>query len=302
MRVDIIGKGAIGLLLTHTLQQTGHEVQLLVKETQKMGFTFTDIAGESYHLSPEQIPHESISQAAVNAELVIVPTKSFHVIDALNMWRERIAPNIPILILCNGIGVEQDVLRQYPNNPVIRGITNRAALKTSPRTVTETGKGNITLGWLRQPAEVKKWQQVISQMLDDPLWQPDIFPALWQKVAINSVINPLTALHDISNGDLALPQYQSIIKPLIGEIATLFDALQLPISEQELTDIITSVIANTAANYSSMHQDVHHHKPTEVDYILAPLLAEAQKRQIEMPHIKELYQQVQALAHRTHQD
>ena len=134
-----------------------------------------------------------------------------------------------------------------------------------------------------------------SKILEDCHWFDDIRLPLWQKLAINCVINPLTTVHNIKNGELLKPQYRSAIESLLEEFFLVTDAEKLPLEKAQITKQVWSVIKKTADNYSSMHQDVMHNRKTEIDYINGCLLALAAKYNIDVKFNQSLVTEIKKL-------
>lgn len=308
MQADIVGKGAIGLLLASDLIASGCACRLLLREAHPKPFEVIRLSDKTIKVQVPQLTPDAKSTSHTPADVLILPVKSFQVAEALRQWQWRIGPDTIIVILCNGIGLEQIICDMLPHNPVVRGTTSRAALKNSATQVQETGNGDTLLGWLNTGSlsagndkatdtavHQAKIQDRLSSILSGARWQEDIDVILWKKVAINAVINTLTSIHDIPNGRLSEPVYQPDITELLTEIATLFLAMKLPLSQSELTDTVARVIINTAENYSSMHQDIVTKQRTEIDYITGQLLSQADNYGIMMPRNRQLYQQIKAL-------
>lgn len=57
----------------------------------------------------------------------------------------------------------------------------------------------------------------------------------------------------------------------------------------ELTEYIYSIIHNTSDNYSSMLQDIRHHRRTEIDYITGFLIIKARAHGLSTPENDRLY-------------
>lgn len=55
------------------------------------------------------------------------------------------------------------------------------------------------------------------------------------------------------------------------------------------------MIQLTASNYSSMHQDIHHGRQTEIEAITGYLLSRAAKYSIATPANKAIYRQLKSL-------
>ena len=78
---------------------------------------------------------------------------------------------------------------------------------------------------------------------------------------MSCVLNPLTALHSCRNGE-ALPGREDTCRAVCAEIASLDDC---PCAAANLEEAIYQCVAENAANYSSMYQDVAAGRRTEVD-------------------------------------
>ena len=200
-------------------------------------------------------------------------------------WRATTQRRPTHLLLHNGAGTEEQVLKTLPNNPVLRMTTSQAALKLNNNEITETGFGTSQAGWLRAPEGTQKTviENWCNQVMADCEWFVDIRLPIWQKLAINCVINPLTAIHNIKNGVLSQPQFQMDIKVLLKEFFTVSEAEQIPLDKDKITQQVKTVINKTAENYSSMHQDVAMGRKTEIDFINGYLLSCAAKRNIPLP-------------------
>tara|TARA_Y100000748_G_C15265218_1_gene398391 strand:- start:207 stop:587 length:381 start_codon:yes stop_codon:yes gene_type:complete len=115
---------------------------------------------------------------------------------------------------------------------------------------------------------------------------------LRHKLAINAVINPLTALYRCRNGELVTnPDYRRHLQLLAAEIAGLYTFLNWSLPWNLLTQA-EQVATATAANQSSTLQDVLQQRPTELPYINGYLLAQAEQHEYALPHCAELMTQL----------
>ena len=105
----------------------------------------------------------------------------------------------------------------------------------------------------------------------------DLLQVQLEKVAINAVVNPLTALLDLPNGALlynnALSKVQRL---LLAEISLVLRSLpeleavpnvRMRFSPERLETLVVGVAGKTAQNSSSMREDVRKGRATEVEYI-----------------------------------
>ena len=117
----------------------------------------------------------------------------------------------------------------------------------------------------------------------------------WLKLAINCVINPITALENIDNGQLLNDRFQAQIKALIHEIVAVAAFENITFNVDELLAIVLNVAEKTARNSSSMRSDILQKRKTEIDYINGYVVAVANKMAFSVPENKKLLQQVKAL-------
>lgn len=282
---SIIGKGAIGSLIAAKCQQLGLPVNMWWRSGLAEKHTVQLLDASQQHLFPSQ-PEKT--------ELLILPTKAWQVKDALRQYEKYLTEQTTIVLLHNGIGTEEDTLRCFPDNPILRMTTSQAALKISTTQVNETGQGTTQAGWLRETTakkkvEIENW---FNQVMSDCYWFDDIRIPLWQKLAINCVINPLTAIHDIKNGELRQPQYRESIEALLEEFFMVAELEEIPLDKQQITQQVWSVIEKTAQNYSSMHQDVMHGIKTEIEFINGYLIRIADTNTVELPKHLSLFNAV----------
>ena len=102
---------------------------------------------------------------------------------------------------------------------------------------------------------------------------PDIDRLLWSKLAVNCAINPLTALHRVPNGALLeRPEWREIMAAAAREVHSVAAALGIVVDEP--AERALAVARVTAANHSSMLQDLERGAPTEIDAICGAVVRE----------------------------
>jgi 2-dehydropantoate 2-reductase len=118
---------------------------------------------------------------------------------------------------------------------------------------------------------------------------------IWSKLTINAVINPLTAILRVKNGDLLLsPWVRSLMNDLYQETRMVATAKGILLPD-ELWDTMLSVCEATSLNHSSMLQDIEQSRRTEIDYINGSLVKMAKDLNLEIPTHQTVYHLVKAL-------
>jgi 2-dehydropantoate 2-reductase len=126
----------------------------------------------------------------------------------------------------------------------------------------------------------------------------DTASLLWGKLVINAAINPLTALLRVPNGELL---ERPAARELLAEAAleatsvALKQGISLPYPDPVLA--VQEVARNTAANYSSMLQDVMRGTITEIEAINGAIVKMGEHFGVPTPVNRMLWRLVKSLDH-----
>ncbi|KAA0019370.1 ketopantoate reductase family protein [Salinicola corii] len=298
----IVGAGALGQLFAASLAQRQRVVLLGRRPTRHV------IRLRKPDGTDHQIParRESLEQwsGPESPALVILATKSHHGKTALDALASRLPPQTPLLLLQNGFLLQPRLTEQW-SGPVLCASTTEAAYRPATASgmdldpdsptpdVIHAAAGETWIGDLAD-RHVTLATRVAECLADAGMKAAacqDIRHRLWRKLAINAVINPLTAIHRVRNGELASRAFRPRVAALIAEIAHIMQAEDVPPPAQGWDVFIGDVIQATANNRSSMLQDVLANRPTERDAILGPLEEAARHHGLHLPAIADLYRQ-----------
>jgi 2-dehydropantoate 2-reductase len=94
---------------------------------------------------------------------------------------------------------------------------------------------------------------------------PGFEKALWEKMAANCVINPLTALLEVRNCGAMVPELAELRRAVVAEVCALAAAEGHPLDD-DLAERIEEGL-QSGGNRSSMLQDVSLGRTTEVEYL-----------------------------------
>ncbi|GAA3713355.1 2-dehydropantoate 2-reductase [Oceanisphaera sediminis] len=286
----ILGAGALGCVMAGLLRQRG----------ERVGFMLSARHRGHFHPSLDLITlggrHELIQsrprfpEQARQVECLLVFTKAYQVVDALKGLQE-LPTSTPIILFHNGLGVAEQVQELFPHNPLIAGVSSHGAMKEGDWLVRHTGKGDTWLGPMNQAAN--DWAHLVKPLaaaLGHAEWRENIKLHQHRKLALNAVINPLTACHNIRNGQLLEPRFADVLEQLSEEVFQVMVNLGETESRDAFRRRLQQVIELTAVNYSSMHQDLAHGRSTENDYITGYILAHAGAQPV--PVSSQLYREI----------
>ncbi|WP_096189232.1 ketopantoate reductase family protein [Evansella halocellulosilytica] len=278
MKILVVGGGSIGLLVSSYLQMEGHDVSVVTRLENQAKVINRDglimINKNRKYVVRVQAFHD-ISYKKNSYDVAAIALKQTH----LNRFFDDHLPYLSesaLLFLQNGMG-HMEKAELQTDNRLFAGIVTHGALKLNDNKVKHTGNGGISVGsW-------KNSNDQLNEVTNGKLlgWKQsnNIHVNMKEKLLINLVVNPLTALYKVRNGAL-------LDDPYIAQVKALFEeGKQLLKINDDYFPTILNVIRSTSKNKSSMYQDVQMKRKTEIESITGYLLIQAKKQHIHVPNI-----------------
>lgn len=300
MKWHVLGVGSIGGLWASHLALAGQCVTLVLKDSETLiEFNNSPLQLETAN-EIKQLQLDAKSVDALNHEIdcLLVTTKSFSTLEALRSVEQYFTAETKILLLQNGMGFQQQVVQRYPKLTVIAGITTEGAYRYSRFHVVHAGKGMSRFGALSLVSEqtVNQLRSCFDSLSLAVEWVDDIYSPMWHKVAMNTCINALTAIHRCRNGDLlASEETSQAIAELVAETEQVMLAADIALPTPDLLSQVVEVIKATSENYSSMYQDVVHGRQTEIEYINGFICEQGERLGIKTPLNRAMLEAVLAI-------
>ena len=294
----VLGNGAVGMSLAHHIYSAGGQVRVVDrsgKRTQRtlifhpLGETASPIHWDCPFGLPVQPPE---------IHRVLVATKTFSVGTALLPLGACLAPGSRVYFLQNGL----DFLPQklLPSGVESLFVVNPgfSVNRIDHRTVEQTGYAPMLVGdaiGTAQPSpRVASDLEQLHAAGIDLSWTSGIQSQRWKKLAINAVINPLTVIHELSNGELAAhPEALVMIDRMSEECVRIMDSAGHSLAADELRSSVLRVLEATARNRSSMLQDYHaDHSENELEHIMMPFIKQGRSQRIDCPVLEAVHRRV----------
>jgi 2-dehydropantoate 2-reductase len=279
----VCGVGAIGSLWASVLATHGSTVTLLLKDPAQLAQY--QVAGGvrlleedcKIHIQPQAfIPSSYPKYSHEKIKHLLVCCKSYTTFDAILPWRKYLADDVQIVLLQNGMGSAPKLQRALPNANIYCATSTDGAWRKGPFDSVRAGNGETLIGSFSDhllaaeiPASI---QSLLHPMADKPRldidWRTDIRTPMWHKLAINSVINALTAIYQCTNGELINhPQGRPRLQQLCIETQDVMARVGIVPLGQGLLNTAIRILQQTALNKSSMLQDCQAGRPTEIEAI-----------------------------------
>ncbi|KAF2668915.1 2-dehydropantoate 2-reductase [Microthyrium microscopicum] len=328
IQILFVGAGAVGCFYASRLHSPAQNIHVsLVCRSN-----YTAIASSGVHLqthsfgnytfTPSAV-YSSIADAASKApeggwDYIVVTTKA---LPDVTDDSEDIAPLVEaggdgksaIVLIQNGVGVEEPHRKRFPKNPIVSAVTIISAEQISQGTVRQNrwtriscgaysdglgGKTSAALALCKRGDEavnalVNLWKTVGDIKDAEAYSEVDLQIVRWHKICINASMNPSAVLAGgIGNSEMSLdPDLREHLKACMEEV---FDAapkiLGKPFPEKlakpEL--ILKSTERNTGGR-PSMLVDWESGRPMELEVILGNPVRIAKRHAVEMPRLQSLY-------------
>lgn len=282
MKITVLGCGALGQLWLTALHKHGHDVQGWLRVPQP--FCSVNVVDEDGSIFNESLTAND-PEFLAHSDLLLVTLKAWQVSDAVKGLAGTLPKTTPVLLIHNGMGTVDEL--KNLEQPLLIGTTTHAARRDG-NVIVHVASGTTHIGPGRQQdGDFSYLAESLQEVLPDVAWHNNIRPALWRKLAVNCVINPLSALQECKNGELR--DFPDEIKKVTHEVAAVIEREGHHISADELLDYVYQIIENTAENVSSMLQDIRAMRHTECDYITGYLLRRARAHGIAVPENARLY-------------
>lgn len=279
MEIVVFGAGSLGSLVGGLLARN-HKVTLVgrdphVSAVRDAGLRVTG----AFDFVTDPAARTDLFGAA---DLAVVTVKAFDTAGAARALAD--ADLGAVLSLQNGMGNEATLAARLAC-PVLAGTCTYGAVLPTPGTVKCTGVGEVVLGARGGGASptadrvgaVFRDGGIETEVADDMPRQ------LWEKLAVNAGINATTALARVENGVLLTGPGYGVATAAAREAARVARSEGIDLPDAGTEAAIERVAETTAANTSSMHQDVIAGRRTEVDAINGYVVDRAGDHDLEVP-------------------
>ncbi|MBS1250180.1 MAG: 2-dehydropantoate 2-reductase [Chloroflexi bacterium] len=286
----IIGTGALANLFAARLVAADVDVTMLgtwpagLNALRRHGVRVGDVA------YPVRVATDPADCVGIRLALVLV--KSWQTERATGALRQVLPPNGLALTLQNGVGNREILAHYLGEERAAQGVTTTGATLLGPGHVRPAGEGTITLGEHPRLAAIS---HLLAKAGFDVKTVPNVASLVWSKLLINVAINPLTALLRVPNGRLLeIPPARDVMAEAVQEVVDVARVKTIPLTFEDPLAAAEEVARRTAANRSSMLQDVTRGAPTEIDAICGAVVRAGQAANVPTPVNRTLLNLVQA--------
>ncbi|KAF6814208.1 putative 2-dehydropantoate 2-reductase [Colletotrichum plurivorum] len=323
--IIFIGAGAVGCFYASRLHHPDRNILVsLVARSNYKAINQSGVRLETRSFGDYSFkPHAAFPSVQVAAsknqdgagtrwDFVFVTTKALpDRSDDPAMIAPLISPKSCIVLIQNGVGVEEPFRRRFPKNPIVSAVTVVSAEQTSPGVIRQNrwtrvsigpytnglGTGDAETAWLGTQAveQLSKWWGPGWGGIRDvePHDEVGLQTVRWHKLCINAAFNPSAVLSGgRGNADMvADPELQEHVVGIMNEIRAAVPRILGRDFPEDLASpdrIVKSTQRNTGAR-PSMLLDWEAGRPLEIEVILGNPVKIARAHGVEMPRLQSLY-------------
>ena len=283
--VIICGLGALGLTYANKLNNFC-SLKILVDETRFEKFQtnppiFNNVAQNFKYVLPAE---------KERADLIIIATKSNGLDSAIKYIENFVDDKTIIISLINGISSEEKIRPCYPRATVLNSFfIGHSAMKIDDK-YYQDGIGKIVV----EPNN--KLEKFFKEYKIEHEISENIIYSQWQKLGVNIVLNQLSAIENLTVGELRKKEYYSRrAQGLLQEVVTIAEQIGLKNLDNYIQEVLDSAKLIADDGITSMLQDVRNKRKTEVDIFSGEIIRLGKLYGIKTPYNEDVYNKIKLI-------
>jgi 2-dehydropantoate 2-reductase len=292
MNVLIIGTGAIGSFYGSMLAKAGVGVSVVARTDfeyiRHHGIHVQSKLG-NYHFMPGQVVRDA-ADLTEKPDYVLLCIKVVEQVDRPSLLRDALGQDTAIVLISNGIGVEQEIAEAFPSHELISGLAFICVTRTAPGTIWHQAYGRLALGNYPRGAsdKTRPLGAMFGQSGINCMVTEDITTARWQKCVWNAPFNPLSVLSGgLSTSDI-LAHQEGLVRALMGEICAIAQAAGHALPADSVDRNIDSTYKMPPYK-TSMLLDFEAGRSLETEAILGNAVRIGRSLSVPIPHLESVY-------------
>ena len=291
-KIVILGAGAVGSVIGGALEEKYNGQVILIgrkAHTDKINSDGLYIEGKiSKNI---KINAQTEIDFSLEDTLLIISTKITTLPDAIKDILPFITDTTVILLIQNGYGVKA-IAKDALNGVVVekniyQAIVSMGAVFREPGIIDFWG-GGIKV---EKPFTETEYSDIFKDTYIDFKATRYIDKAIWYKLIINSVVNPLSVIYKVKNKVIAEDKYNDTKEKILleGIAVAKQEGFNIDMSVEMLNSYIDS------DNYTSMLQDYFYKRKNEIDFINGVIIKLGEKYGVNVSANKRVYELVKAI-------
>ena len=298
MKYAVIGTGAIGGFYGGRLMRAGNEVNFLLhtdyEYVRENGLQIDSCDG-SFHLDHVKAFRKTADMPEVDVILVCLKSTREHLLK--EMLPPIIKSNPLVVLIQNGIGLEDDLHAIFPELQIAAGLAFICSGKVGPGHIDHQCYGSINIGNYSCHDDALM-NQFISDLkaAEIEVNTVEYLEARWKKAVWNMPFNGMTvALDTMTNKLLENPSTRQLIRDQMMEVVGAAKALGVNGVDEAFVEKMIQMTDAMTPYKPSMKLDFDNHRPMEIDYLYSKGIQQAANAGYHMHKLEMLEQELRFL-------
>lgn len=291
----VVGAGAIGALYGSVLARQGARVSVVCRSdfdaVSRDGYKIKSKTLGDYTFKPERV-YRTVAECKTPPDYLILTVKVLEGEDRAALIRPAVGPTTVIVLLENGIDIEPEIVKAFPQNEVLSCLAFVGVSRMGNGEISHQLYGHLMLG--KFPSGVTPAAKALGA-----LWEAGgigcnvtekVVTARWQKAVWNAVFNPLSILGGVFTTAQMLdsPGAEDFVRRGMKEVCDIAAAVGHPLPPELIERHISGTRAMPPYK-TSMALDYENHRPMELEPILGNVVRAARGAGVSAPILESLY-------------
>jgi len=291
-KVLLCGLGAVGLTYANKLKDAC-ELKILADSARI----------EKYKKFPPELNGKKIPLKYItpdktwSPDLIMITTKSNGLDSAIEYIKNYVNDKTIIISLINGVTSESKIAETYGRDKVLHSYFIGHSAVREKNKVTQDGIGKIIFGspYEENTLKVRQLKEFFETSGIDYEIPDDIIYSLWLKFTLNVFSNQISAITNMTFGELKSGAVVDFAKGIIAEVASVAKAEGVKGIENFEKDTLEALSLMTDSGKTSMLQDVLAKRKTEVDIFAGEIIRLGEKHGIQTPYNQVMHDMIKNL-------
>jgi len=308
-RILLFGAGSVGTVYLYLLSKVAATTAVCrsnYEVVKRDGFTInSSIFGQNLHFRPNVVRDcgEAASQSSDPFDYIIVCSKAIP-----DTVPKLIAPAVTpghtaIVLIQNGVGIEEEYLKAYPDNPIISAVVYMPATQRPAGVIKHGEVEKLQVGAYPSSAPskcAKSFTELVTAAGATAEFYEDIQHKRWMKLLVNASWNPMCALALSKDTDIltASEEADGVVLAVMLEIRDIAAAYGYEITREQVDNQLSRAqarIPTDAGIEPSMLQDVQSNRRIEVEAIVGNPVRMGKEKGVACVRLEMLYILAKAL-------
>lgn len=266
MKIAVMGAGAVGCYFGGLLARAGHDVVLVARAAHAEAMQREGLLLDTQSFRERMRVQASTQPDAVQgAECVLFCVKSTDTESAGLAMAPHLAEGATVLSLQNGVD-NAERLAAVLQRPVLPAVVYVATAMAGPGHVRHFGRGELVIA--PSPASERVAQVFAASGIPVEV-SDNVAGALWAKLVLNCVYNPLSAITRLPYGEIVNAQGLDVpraMDDIVRECLAVAHASGIALPEGT-AEAVLPLAASMPGQVSSTAQDLARGRHTEIDHL-----------------------------------